>query len=100
MAKWVGSGWISFHTEQGFRDLLLGAGFARVRWQELLPGFALVLAQRASLTRHATSGTAPPNRAPEYVDRLLPPEGTRRPARGVHMSNPEPCESPTSPSSP
>ena len=38
----------AFHTEQGFRDLLLGAGFARVRWQELLPGFALVLAQRAS----------------------------------------------------
>ena len=48
MAKWSDPGWISFHTEQGFRDLLLGAGFARVRWQELLPGFALVLAQRGS----------------------------------------------------
>jgi ubiquinone/menaquinone biosynthesis C-methylase UbiE len=48
MAKWSDPGWISFHTEQGFRDLLLGAGFARVRWQELLPGFALVLAQRDS----------------------------------------------------
>ncbi len=48
MAKWSDPGWISFHTEQGVRDLLLGAGFARVRWQELLPGFALVLAQRDS----------------------------------------------------
>jgi SAM-dependent methyltransferase len=39
-------GWISFHTADGFRNLLLGAGFGRVRWHELLPGFALVLAQR------------------------------------------------------
>ena len=46
VAKWSDPGWISFHTEQGFRDLLLGAGFGRVRWHELLPGFTLVIAQR------------------------------------------------------
>ena len=46
VAKWSDPGWISFHTEQGFRDLLLGAGFGRVRWHELLPGFTLVFAQR------------------------------------------------------
>jgi ubiquinone/menaquinone biosynthesis C-methylase UbiE len=45
LARWADPGWISFHTEEQFRDLLLGAGFARVRWHELLPGFALVLAQ-------------------------------------------------------
>jgi SAM-dependent methyltransferase len=47
LARWSDPGWISFHTHDEFRRLLLGAGFARVRWQELLPGFALVLAQKA-----------------------------------------------------
>jgi SAM-dependent methyltransferase len=46
LARWSDPGWISFHTAEEFRRLLLGAGFARVRWNELLPGFALVLAQR------------------------------------------------------
>ena len=46
LAKWSDPGWISFHSEHGFRDLLLGAGFGRVRWHELLPGFSLVIAQR------------------------------------------------------
>ena len=48
MAKWSDPGWISFHSHQAFRDLLLGAGFGRVRWHELLPGFALVIAQRTA----------------------------------------------------
>jgi ubiquinone/menaquinone biosynthesis C-methylase UbiE len=46
LARWSDPGWISFHTQPEFRELLRGAGFARVRWHELLPGFALVLAQR------------------------------------------------------
>jgi ubiquinone/menaquinone biosynthesis C-methylase UbiE len=45
-AKWSDPGWISFHSENGFREMLIDAGFGLVRWHELLPGFALVLAQR------------------------------------------------------
>ena len=48
LAKWSDPGWMSFHTEDQFRQLLLGAGFARFRWHELLPGFALVIAQRST----------------------------------------------------
>ena len=46
LAKWADPGWAGFHTPQGFADLLTGAGFARVAWFDLLPGFNLVLGQR------------------------------------------------------
>jgi SAM-dependent methyltransferase len=39
-------GWIGFHTPEQFRELLTDAGFARVSWQDLLPGFGLCLGQR------------------------------------------------------
>jgi ubiquinone/menaquinone biosynthesis C-methylase UbiE len=45
LARRADPGWISFHDSDGFRRLLVDAGFGRVRWHELLPGFALVLAQ-------------------------------------------------------
>lgn len=45
LARWADPGWISFHGAAEFRSLLLDAGFVRVRWHELLPGFALILAQ-------------------------------------------------------
>jgi SAM-dependent methyltransferase len=48
-------GWIGFHTPDEFTALLLGAGFARVAWRELLPGFLLVIAQRE---RKRTGGPA------------------------------------------
>ncbi|MFC7530832.1 class I SAM-dependent methyltransferase [Actinoplanes sp. GCM10030250] len=47
LARESDPGWVSFHTQEQFRKLLLDAGFARVRVHELLPGFLLVLAQRA-----------------------------------------------------
>jgi len=47
LARWADPGWAGFHSPQQFRSLLLGAGFARVRWEELLPGFGLVLGQKA-----------------------------------------------------
>lgn len=46
LARVTDPGWISFHTPDDFRRLLITAGFARVCVQELLPGFELVLAQR------------------------------------------------------
>jgi ubiquinone/menaquinone biosynthesis C-methylase UbiE len=45
IAKKTDPGWIGFHTPDEYRELLLAAGFARVRWEELLPGFGLVTAQ-------------------------------------------------------
>ena len=47
LARAADPGWIGFHTPEEFRSLLLAAGFARVRWEELLPGFGLALAQKA-----------------------------------------------------
>jgi SAM-dependent methyltransferase len=49
LARTADPGWISFHTPEEFRSLFLGAGFARVRWHELLPGFGLALAQAPGL---------------------------------------------------
>ncbi|MGH9285693.1 MAG: methyltransferase domain-containing protein, partial [Acidimicrobiales bacterium] len=46
VAKWADPGWVGFHDPPGFRALLLGAGFARMSWQELLPGIGLALAQK------------------------------------------------------
>jgi ubiquinone/menaquinone biosynthesis C-methylase UbiE len=46
LARWADPGWIGFHTPEQFRDLMLAAGFVRFRWDELLPGFGLALAQK------------------------------------------------------
>lgn len=48
LAAWADPGWVGFHTPGEFRRLLAGAGFARVSWQELLPGFGLALGQRGA----------------------------------------------------
>jgi ubiquinone/menaquinone biosynthesis C-methylase UbiE len=45
-AKWSDPGWIGFHTPEEFRALLLGAGFERFWWHEVLPGFGLAVAQK------------------------------------------------------
>jgi ubiquinone/menaquinone biosynthesis C-methylase UbiE len=47
LAKWADPGWISFHTPDRFRSLLQEAGFARVLWFDLLPGFGLVVGEKA-----------------------------------------------------
>lgn len=46
LAKWADPGWIGFQTPRQHRDLMKGAGFARVSWFDLLPGIVLVLGQR------------------------------------------------------
>jgi hypothetical protein len=46
-AKWADPGWIGFHTPDRFRSLLQEAGFARVLWFDLLPGFGLVVGEKA-----------------------------------------------------
>lgn len=46
-AKWADPGWIGFHTPDRFRSLLQDAGFARVLWFDLLPGFGLVVGEKA-----------------------------------------------------
>jgi len=48
LAKWSDPGWIGFHKPSEFRSLLLGAGFARFSWRELLPGFGLAVAQKSA----------------------------------------------------
>jgi len=48
LARSADPGWIGFHTPAEFRAMLLAAGFARVRWEELLPGFGVALAQKAA----------------------------------------------------
>jgi SAM-dependent methyltransferase len=40
-------GWIGWHTPEGFRALLAGAGFGRTYWVPLLPGFGLAIGQKA-----------------------------------------------------
>ena len=40
-------GWIGWKTPEEFRTLLAGAGFARVCWFPLLPGFGLAVGQKA-----------------------------------------------------
>ena len=45
-AKWADPGWIGFHTPEEFCALLLSAGFVRVGWMELLPGFGAALGQK------------------------------------------------------
>ncbi|HVL97821.1 MAG TPA: class I SAM-dependent methyltransferase [Egibacteraceae bacterium] len=47
LARRTDPGWVGFHTPDEFRGLLADAGFARASWREVLPGFGLVLAQRA-----------------------------------------------------
>lgn len=47
LAAHADPGWISFHTPEQFRDLFLGAGFARAGSIELLPGFNLAVGQKA-----------------------------------------------------
>jgi SAM-dependent methyltransferase len=46
LAKWADPGWIRFHTPGEFRSLFHDAGFARVAWRELLPGFGLATGQK------------------------------------------------------
>jgi ubiquinone/menaquinone biosynthesis C-methylase UbiE len=45
-AEWGDPGFMRFHTPDEFAELLTTAGFARVAWRELLPGFVLMLAQK------------------------------------------------------
>ncbi len=40
-------GWIGWKTPDEFRSLLQDAGFARVSWIPLLPGFGMAVGQRA-----------------------------------------------------
>lgn len=47
-AKWADPGWIGFHTPAEFRALLETAGFARVSWREVLPGFGVAIGQKAA----------------------------------------------------
>jgi len=47
LAKWADPGWIGFHSPGQFRELFLAAGFARVCWREVLPGFGVAIAQKA-----------------------------------------------------
>jgi ubiquinone/menaquinone biosynthesis C-methylase UbiE len=47
IAKWADPGWIGFHTPEEFCTLFRNAGFARVGWLELLPGFGAALGQKA-----------------------------------------------------
>jgi ubiquinone/menaquinone biosynthesis C-methylase UbiE len=47
LAKWADPGWVGFHTPEEFRSLLSAAGFTRVSWREVLPGFGLVVGQKA-----------------------------------------------------
>jgi ubiquinone/menaquinone biosynthesis C-methylase UbiE len=47
IAKWADPGWIGFHTPAEFCALFRNAGFARVGWLELLPGFGAALGQKA-----------------------------------------------------
>lgn len=46
LAKWADPGWIGFHTPNEFCALFRNAGFARVGWMELLPGFGAALGQK------------------------------------------------------
>ncbi|HTS10340.1 MAG TPA: class I SAM-dependent methyltransferase [Candidatus Eisenbacteria bacterium] len=46
LAKWADPGWIGFHTPKEFCALFRTAGFARVGWMELLPGFGAALGQK------------------------------------------------------
>jgi ubiquinone/menaquinone biosynthesis C-methylase UbiE len=48
MAKWADPGWIGFHSPAEFRSLLTTAGFARVSWREVLPGFGVAIGQKAA----------------------------------------------------
>ena len=45
-AKWADPGWIGFHTPEQFCALFRAAGFVRVGWMELLPGFGVALGQK------------------------------------------------------
>jgi ubiquinone/menaquinone biosynthesis C-methylase UbiE len=47
IAKWADPGWIGFHNPEQFCDLFRSAGFARVGWVELLPGFGAAIGQKA-----------------------------------------------------
>lgn len=47
IAKWADPGWIGFHNPEQFCNLFRRAGFARVGWLELLPGFGAALGQKA-----------------------------------------------------
>jgi SAM-dependent methyltransferase len=46
LARWADPGWIGFTTPGKFDGLLREAGFSRVSWQSLLPGFGLALGQK------------------------------------------------------
>jgi SAM-dependent methyltransferase len=48
MARWADPGWIGFHSPDQFRRLFRQAGFSRVAWVEILPGFGLAMGQRAA----------------------------------------------------
>jgi ubiquinone/menaquinone biosynthesis C-methylase UbiE len=48
LAEWADPGWVGFHTPAEFRSLLLTAGFARVSWREVLPGFGVAIGQKAA----------------------------------------------------
>ena len=47
IARWADPGWIGFHNPEQFCNLFREAGFARVGWLELLPGFGTALGQKA-----------------------------------------------------
>ncbi|MEO8450585.1 MAG: methyltransferase domain-containing protein [Gemmatimonadota bacterium] len=46
LAKWADPGWIGFHSPAEFESLLKTAGFARVSWREVLPGFGVAIGQK------------------------------------------------------
>lgn len=48
LAKWADPGWIGFHSPEEFRALMLGAGFARAAWREVLPGFGVAVGQKGA----------------------------------------------------
>ena len=50
-------GWVGWKTPDEFRALLTGAGFARVSWIPLLPGFGMAVGQRA-IARSSRDGRA------------------------------------------
>jgi SAM-dependent methyltransferase len=43
LAKAADPGWVGFHTPEQFGGLLADAGFERIEWLDLLPGFGIAL---------------------------------------------------------
>lgn len=46
LALWADPGWIGFHTPERFAALFARAGFERVGWIDLLPGFGIACGQK------------------------------------------------------